>query len=232
MPSVSLCITVHNAGSFVAPLVSRLRPLVDEVLFWDQGSADDTAARLQECGDLVLTVPFKGFSNLDRISFPRVAACDWIMSCDVRAEPTEGLFEFVAAWRKVPADFVEVFWAKKRLLVDGKEVSGPEPNPYRPVLWRRLNAGGGSTLTYDEPLGDAAPRAQTPFQAWLRDESCLEYHYSYDELLAEYLQVAAAEGQRLLQLPTRERVRQHLIRMAGELGRDVPIALQRPVEVA
>ena len=82
MIKISLCMIVKNEQKNMAEILNNLKPIADEMIVVDTGSADDTAEIARSLGAQVFTFSWTGsFADARNFAFSK-ASGDYIYSAD------------------------------------------------------------------------------------------------------------------------------------------------------
>lgn len=85
MIEISLCILAKNEASSIRDCIIPIKPFVNEVLVFNDGSTDDTGSIATLSGATVINLPFsvadKGFAEAANFMVAR-ARCEWILIVD------------------------------------------------------------------------------------------------------------------------------------------------------
>jgi glycosyltransferase involved in cell wall biosynthesis len=150
MSRLAAVILTYNEAHNVDWCVLSLRDRVDAVVVWDSGSTDDTVARAQRAGALVVQRPFDNYASQRQAALATVAA-DWILFVDADERVTPALMDEVhaaiagavvtAGAAGAPADSAAGYWIPRRNWIVGHEMHGGGFTPdYQLRLLKRSEA--------------------------------------------------------------------------------------------
>lgn len=232
MPNVSFCTVVHNVGDSIEGCLRSARPLVDEVICWDQSSDDGTSDIASELADLHIVVPYKGNVYTDYMDFRKVARYEWILSYEASDLPSGALMDFIKTWREAPIEHVSAFWAMRQVDVDGVDIAEIIGCDYQLVLWRAMDPGGSPTAVYRDMTNSCSLEVRTPYQMWLHEDQRLVSKLRFDDLVQEHLLHLNLVQRERARRPSLKQETQFLLRLSRLLDRALPLRVQDSHEEA
>ena len=146
---ISLCVISHNSGSKLLELIEKHRDLVSEVIVLDQGSTDGTEDLLKGEVDVFVKRRHKGFCEPDREYCFSLAKNEYVLNLDDDEELSQELKEKLPTLIKSRGD---IFFFKRKNLVDGVDIHELMGDDIQPRLWKRGSLRWGVKLhEYPEP---------------------------------------------------------------------------------
>jgi glycosyltransferase involved in cell wall biosynthesis len=143
MSRLAAVVLTYNEAHNVDWCVLSVRDRVDAVVVWDSGSTDDTVARAQRAGALVVQRPFDNYASQRQAVLDTVAA-DWILFIDADERVTPALMDEVhAAIGAADSDAGGPvgYWIPRRNWIVGHEMQGGGFTPdYQLRLLKRAAA--------------------------------------------------------------------------------------------
>ena len=138
MKKISLCMVVRNEAKQLPQLLKHVRPVIDEMVIFDQSSDDDTGRICTEAGAKVVTVSRKGLADIDRQDCYSYATCDYILALDADERPDKAMMKYLHAIREGGGRHA-IYWFEFRNLVDGVDIKEVLKFDWHPRLWLRTD---------------------------------------------------------------------------------------------
>jgi hypothetical protein len=230
MASLSFCAVVYNEVDTIEATIEQVRPLVDEVLCWDQSSDDGTSEKLAKIADQHIRVPYKGDVYLDEASFHKVAESDWILSVGSGEQLSTRLYDFVRQWKESQIPNVSTFWAPRRTTVDGKSIAKILDKDHQIFLWQRLGPDRQPAVIFKNVAGLPEVEVRSPFQAWLSDDRHIVSNQNLENLVRRHMRFRHGHRRLGSTPPLVQREAEFIVKVAGLLKTDLPEYFFRPEE--
>ena len=144
MKTISLCMVVRNEAKALPQLFKYIRPVIDEVIIFDQSSDDDTGRICKEFADtvgsgLVVRTVRKNLADIDRQDCYSLATSDYVLAMDADERPDRKMMKYLTETIKAGKGRHAIYWFFFRNLIDGvdiKQILGEDPHPR---LWTRTD---------------------------------------------------------------------------------------------
>jgi len=127
---------VHNEEKQLPSLLKFLKPIMDELMVFDQGSTDKTPRILADFNARVVRRTRKSLADFDRQDCYTLATGDLVLALDPDERPDKRLMKYIASLKEVDSPY-EVWWIQFRNIVDGIDIEEVMPSDWHPRLWRR-----------------------------------------------------------------------------------------------
>lgn len=131
---ISLVTIVRNAGDNFKGWIDKHRPFVEEIIVIDQGSTDGTFDVASDYADLTIKRKCKGYPEPDKEWAVALASFPYVLVLDDDETITKEAFELIAKAMQSPID---VFWLKRKNLVDGVDIFNILGDDLQCRLWRK-----------------------------------------------------------------------------------------------
>lgn len=138
MKQISLCMVVRNEEKQLPDLFKLVRPVVDEIVIFDQSSDDDTGRICKEAGAKVITTSRKNLADIDRQDCYSFATKDYVLALDADERPDKGMMKFLHQIRSGTGKH-GIYWFAFRNLVDGVDIKEILGEDWHPRLWMRMD---------------------------------------------------------------------------------------------
>ncbi len=186
MPRLVAVILTYNEAHNVDWCVLSLRPYVEAVVVWDSGSTDDTVARAQRAGALVVQRPFDNYAAQRQAALDTIAA-EWILFVDADERATPALMAEVRT--AIDRDEAAGCWIPRRNWIVGHEMLGGGFSPDHQLRLLKCAAA-----RYDPARQVHEIVAVAGKESWLR-EPLLHYNYlTWEQFDAKQRRYAAYEA--------------------------------------
>lgn len=141
MPKISLCMVVRNEAKVLPRLFKHVRPVVDELVVFDQSSDDDTGRICKEFGatldrSMVIRTTRKNLADIDRQDCYNISTGNYVLALDADERPDDGVMKLIAEIRK-DGGRNHIYWFSFRNLVDGIDIKEVLKEDWHPRLWVR-----------------------------------------------------------------------------------------------
>ena len=146
MIKISLCMIVKNEQKNMAEILNNLKPIADEMIVVDTGSADDTAEIARSLGAQVFTFSWTGsFADARNFAFSK-ASGDYIYSADADERLDEENLQRFLCLKECMDPQIDIVQMYYRNQLQGNTVYNFD-RELRPKLFKRLR-----TFTWLEPV--------------------------------------------------------------------------------